>query len=173
MIFPGTLFITDSKDLISAAVFDPNKRQRCMVLDLDETSDELKSMFPNDAIKGTVLLPPPSAIFLQIDGDQEGFIFDYEMYLRSNDVVDYISTIIFMIYSGINTLIYIPSYSEDSVWVNVLLGFFEKEFGIHIGTSVTNGFSYNGTQDHYISNLMYDDCKFFPKFLIVLLIFYN
>lgn len=156
MIITGSLYITDSTDMIYKQMIQSvHRQQRCMVLDLDETGDELTSSFPQDVNKGTILLPPPGAIFLQIDGDQEGFLTEYYAHLQSQDVIDFIATVIFMTYAGINTLIYIPSYNEDSVWLNVLLQFFESEFGIHIGTGPTDYFRYDGMHDAYLINLMY------------------
>lgn len=155
MIIPGTLYLTDNKELVCQSITNPMNIQRCMVIDLDEQSNDLETMFPKDAVKGTFLLPPPSAVFREIDGDHDGFIDEYISFLKSERVIDYISSILLMVYSGVNTLIYVPSFSEDSVWINILLGFFETEFGFHIGTGANNSFAYDSTKDINVLNLMF------------------
>lgn len=155
MIIPGTLYLTDSKELVYQSITNPTNVQRCMVIDLDEQSNELEEAFPRDAVIGTALLPPPSAVFREIDGDHDGFVEEYLLSLRSENVMDYISSVLLMVYSGINTLIYVPCFSEDSVWINILLTFFETDFGFHIGTSATNGFAYDSTKDINVLNTMF------------------
>lgn len=152
---PGSLYLTDNKDLICKSITDPMKIQKSMALSMDEQSSELENMFPGYVMKATILLPPPSAVFREIDGDYRGFIDEYVGWLNSEMVVDYISSILLMIYQGINTMIYIPSFSEDSVWVNTLLEYFEKTYGLHIGTSAENGFRYDNAYDAGVLNTMY------------------
>lgn len=170
----GSLYLTDNKDLICRSITDPTKIQRSMALSMDEQSSELENMFPGYVMKATILLPPPSAVFREIDGDYRGFVDEYIGWLNSEMVTDYISSVLLMVYQGINTMIYIPSFSEDSVWVNTLLEFFEKTYGLHIGTSAENGFRYDNNFDINVLNTMYyHNCINELQYLSGLPIYYN
>lgn len=158
MIVQGTVYMTDSLELIHNELNSMENRRlgrKIMVLSLDEMNCELEHQYPNDVYKAVCLLPPPSAIFHQIDGDQQAFIDDYTMYLQLEVVTDYLSAVFNALMNGVNILLYTPSFGEDIVWINILLNFMENFYGIHIGTSSVNRFWYNPSYDIALANTMY------------------
>ncbi|WP_301204361.1 hypothetical protein [Bacteroides acidifaciens] len=154
----GTMFITNEKELVYRTMADPRNHGKCMVLDMDEQDDSLEQHYPTIAAKATILLPPTTAVFREIDGDSQGFIMEYHSWLHNDTVEDFISAIILMMCRGYNVLLYAPSYSEDTIWVNELLKYFEMTYGLHVGTSAENGFVYNPAFDPYNLDMMYFYC---------------
>lgn len=158
MIVRGTVYMTDDLDLIFKALSDPMNRAQgrsIMALSLDEMDSELERQYPYDAFKATCLLPPPTAIFHQIDGDTNAFVEEYTIYLQSDVVTDFLSAVFKSLVNGVNIMMYTPSFGEDIVWINIFLQFMENYYGIHIGTSATNNFIYNPNFDIPLANTMY------------------
>ena len=96
MTILGSIYIMDANHLETTkhnlSIYLPPKAgpgpNRILCMDMDETSDELEQLFPDKAMKATLLCPPPLAMYKEIDGDQEGFIRAYNEYLeyvRKND----------------------------------------------------------------------------------------
>jgi len=152
LILPGTIYLTDDVDLISSALSQPRKY---IIYDLDDQSNNMDIMFPKYSVKATVLNPPPSAVHKHCDGLQEEFIDEYQRYLISEDVCDIVALMIIGLNNGFDAFIYIPSFSEDSVWVNILLMYFETIYGIHVGTSAENVFSFNPEFQNVIASTLY------------------
>lgn len=126
-------------------------------MDMDETNQELEQMFPNHVLKATLLCPPPSAMYKEIDGDQEGFIEEYYDYLDHDDSVqDFITTILLFLHVGGNILLYTPALlSDETVWMNTLLLFFFTRYGITIGTSGTSGYNYDQSYDGVVADMLF------------------
>lgn len=133
--FSGTIYVTEDKQMCYNHIVNPQWPH--MVIDLDETSTDMEQMFPGSILKGTILLPPPSAVFAQIDGDAEGFGREYFGYLNSDVVVDFTDTMVYMVYAGINTLIYIPPDDDEfRPWMDLLYIHFQRNYGFVLGTPV-------------------------------------
>lgn len=128
-----------------------------LCMDMDETDNMLEVWFPEHCQKATILLPPPAAMYKEIDGDQEGFIKEYNEYLEYDSTVqDFICSMILYLHIGGNILLYTPSHLEDdTLWTNVLILFFFTRFGITIGSSIENSFAYDPKYDGVIADLLY------------------
>lgn len=150
MILSGTLYITNSYDLVTRALQDPIVK----ILDLDEFGKYLDYRNPN-VIKSTCLLPQPEAVMAEIDGDPERFRLLYMEYLKSDVVMDFVTVILAALHKGINFIIFVPEMSEDSVWVVQLLMYFYTTYGIKIGTSETDNYAYDERYDSSNALLMY------------------
>ncbi len=155
LVMPGSLYLANDRDFVCNSIARAANGQRIMALDMDEQDSFLIDNFPGYVVKATILLPPPTAVFKEIDGDADGFIAEYLDWLKSDMVTEYLSSILLMVYDGINTFIYIPSFSEDSIWINVFLDFMRNTFGLNIGTSAQNGFKYDNNFDTFVMNMMY------------------
>lgn len=136
----GTLFLADELNFVKAILSDPYSTT--LIFSLDEVDHSLEKDYYR-AIQATVLLPPPSAIFAEIDGDSEKFVTEYREYLSSIVPTDFIVTILKLLHDGIDGILYIPSFNEESVWVNVLLSYLFETYGIKLGTSSTDGFLFD------------------------------
>ena len=127
-----------------------------LCVDLDETDNMIEVWFPNHAQKGTLLCPPPIAMYKEIDGDMEGFISEYFNYLKHEESVqDFIASMMLLLHLGGNIIIYTPSHLEDdAIWMNNLIMFFFTEFGITIGTPTTVA-EYDSKYDSSNATFMY------------------
>ena len=94
-IMPGSLFIVDEQhfDILkyNLSTNPPPGRGPAvgtlLCCDLDDGDDMLECMFPEHVQKATLLCPPPSALFKEIDGDMDGFISEYMSYLDYDNSV--------------------------------------------------------------------------------------
>ena len=128
-----------------------------LCLDMDETDNMIELWFPYHAQKATLLCPPPIAMYKEIDGDQEGFIQEYNKYLEPDQTVqEFIPSIILYLYRGGTVMIYSPSYiADETIWVNILMMYFYTRFGLKIGTSAQDGFYYDTRYDPSIAMYLY------------------
>jgi hypothetical protein len=167
MMILGSVYFVDDEhfEVITSqlSIMPPPLKRRpvngtLMCLDLDETSTRIEDMFPNHTQKATLLLPPPSAMVKYVDGNQEGFIEDYNYYLEYEpSVQEFISSMLYYLHMGGNILIYTPScLDDDTIWLNTLRLFFFTRYGITIGTSITDKFAYDVNYDQMIDNLLYE-----------------
>ena len=156
----GTLYLTDNKNVVINAILNPSRFTICM--DTSETGNVeednmLHQMFPGNVQKATILNAPPKAVYAEIDGEHERFIELYNEYLDSPEVTDFIVAMLSHMHRGYerDIIIYVPNFNEDSVWINVLLINIFTRFGIHIGTSPQDFFSYNPDYDQVIADALY------------------
>lgn len=149
----GTLYLADDINFVRLVLSDPTSRTIC--LSTDEADNTLEKEFPMMVQKATILCAPPSAIYKDIDGDHEGFVNEYTEYLNSSSVTDFIALVLAFMHRGGNVLLYIPSYTEDSIWVNTLLINLLDRFGILAGMSEDKSFSYNPEYDAIIADVIY------------------
>lgn len=128
-----------------------------MCIDMDDADDSIEKAFPMHAQKGTLLCPPPSALYKEIDGDQEGFIMDYNMYLDTDaSVQDFIASMLLYLHIGGHILLYSPTpIDSDAIWLNTLQLYFYSRYGITIGTGESSPFSYDPKYDSYIASLLF------------------
>ena len=124
-------------------------------ISLDEADSTLQKEFPNRVVSATVLLPPPSAVFAEIDGDSERFVMEYAAYLDSDVVCEFNAVMLKLLHDGINVIMYIPSFNEDSVWVNQLMINQYTRYGITAGLSAEKGFAYDTRYDYHVYNILY------------------
>ena len=149
----GTLYTAEDPNFVRTVLSDPRSNTICM--SMDETDNTLESEFPNRVQVSTILCAPPSAIYKDIDGKHEEFIQDYNEYLDSPPVTEFIAAMLSFMHRGGNILLYIPEFTEDSVWVNVLILNLYTRFGVTAGMSEDRSFSYDPRYDTVIANLLY------------------
>lgn len=116
-----------------------------LCVDLDDAGEfDLDKKFPYHVQKGTVLCPPPSAIYKQIDGDADGFVREYQSYLANDELVmDFESTLLIYLKNGGRILIYSPAPIDGGVvWLDILLSHIMNKYGIIVGTDKIP-FTYN------------------------------
>ena len=150
----GTLYLAEDINFVRTVLLDQTSRTICLTT--DEADDILEKEFPNLVQKATILCAPPSAIYKDIDGDHEGFIQEYTEYLNSRSVTDFIALVLAYMHRGGNVLLYIPSYTEDSIWVNTLLINLYERFGMLAGMSADKSFSYDPSYDGLVVDVMYE-----------------
>jgi len=128
-----------------------------LCMDMDDADNMIEMWFPDHALKATLLCPPPNAMCKEIDGDEEGFIQAYNEYLEYDDSVqDFISSMLLLLHTGGNIILYSPSYISDCpIWLNTLMLFFFTRYGITIGTSAENGPAYDTRYDSVIATALY------------------
>lgn len=127
-----------------------------LCIDMDDSDNSIEQQFPLHTQKGTLLCPPPSALYKEIDGDQEGFIMEYNMYLDTDpSVQDFVTSMILYLHVGGHILLYTPTpIDSDAIWLNTLQLWFYSRFGIAIGTGTTR-FSYDQRYDAQIATMLF------------------
>lgn len=165
MLLTGTMYIIDEPhiDVLKnnlmrmpppGAALNPNT---VICMDMDETDNMLEVWFPEHCQKATILCPPPSAMYKEIDGDSEGFINEYNDYLDYDSTVQefIVSMLMYLSYGG-NIILYTPSHLEDdALWTNTLLLYFFTRFGITIGTGIDTPYAYDIRYDGHIADILY------------------
>ena len=128
-----------------------------MCIDMDDADDSIEQQFPMHAQKGTLLCPPPSALYKEIDGDQEGFIMEYNMYLDTDpSVQEFVASMLLYLHIGGNILLYTPTpIDSDAVWLSTLQLWFYTRYGITIGSGVNAPASYDPKYDVQIATLLF------------------
>lgn len=135
----------------------PDPKATILCIDMSDEDDHLEKWFPHHTQKGTLLLPPPSALYKQIDGDQEGFITEYNNYLDNDQSVkDFVATMLYYMHIGGNILLYTPTeINSGAVWINVLELWFYSRYGITMGTAPDAPFFYDQNYDYIVANELY------------------
>lgn len=153
MLIRGSLYLFKRKEDIIPLLMNPMMKTVCF--DMDETSDELMQF--GNTFKSTILLPPANVMFTLIDGNIEQFRNEYESFLHSDVVCDFMSAVLYTLYSGVNAVFHISEdVEDDSIWLIHLLTFLQNTYGLHVGTSVnTNPFIYDERYDLMIVDLFY------------------
>ena len=151
----GTLYTADDPNFVRAVLYNPQFAANTIVMSMDEEDDSLEREFPDRVQVSTILCAPPSAIYKDIDGNHEEFITDYNEYLDSPPVTEFIAAVLAHMHRGGNILLYIPEFTEDSIWVNVLLINLFTRFGITVGMSKDKNFEYDPKYDAVIANIIY------------------
>lgn len=166
MILLGTMYIIDEQNIevlksqLSAfppPLGGPYVKDTLMCLNMDESSSDIDDMFPYHTQKATLLLPPPFAMQKYVDGDQEGFIHEYNFYLEYDIAVqEFIASILYYLHVGGNILVYIPQcLDDDSIWINTFQLFFFTRYGITMGTSIEHKFAFDIMYNNIIDDLLY------------------
>ena len=124
--FSGTIYMTSDINMVQ------NNINSCKVLMV--TNEPLFQNHPN-RVAATILLPPTQAIIADADDDMQTFEALYYNYLISDEVTEFISIVLYVLYTGVNVLIYIPSEDVKSLsYVGFLLEFLKNNYGIQVGT---------------------------------------
>ena len=133
----------------------PNGTMLC--IDMDDSDNSVEQQFPLHTQKGTLLCPPPSALYKEIDGDQEGFIVEYNMYLDNDpSVQDFVTSMLLYLHIGGNIMLYSPTpIDSDAIWLNTLQLYFYTRYGITIGTGINNPSNYDPKYDIQIATLLF------------------
>ena len=102
----------------------PNDKTRIIVLD-----DEV--VHAEGYIQGSLLLPPPSALFTLIDtGDIMQFQEMYYKYLHLPDIDQFIMLMITALFSGVNIILFFNT-SDPSMFMDYLAIFFNRIYGAY------------------------------------------
>lgn len=155
MMLLGTLYLADDINFVRTVLSDPMSKTICM--SMDEADETLEQEFPRLVQKSTILCPPPSAIYKEVDGDTDGFIQEYLRYLDSPSIIDFLTAMLYYMHTGGNILVYIPEYTDDSIWVNILCNFLSSNFGIIPGSSAEKSYYYNPEYDYKILLTLYEN----------------
>ena len=152
-MFPGILYIVDNIDNIAGAI-NANPYGKHVVLNLseDESATKVADIFRNITQDATILCPPPGATYMEIDGNIAGFKDYYSEYLYSEEVKRFILLILCAIHHGANVYMYIPEFTDESLWIGLLMNHFKSEYGVNIGL-VGKRFLYDPTM---ISKILYE-----------------
>lgn len=128
-----------------------------LCIDMSDDDNRIEQWFPNHTQKGTLLTPPPSALYKQIDGDQEGFIVEYNNYLDNDQSVrDFVASMMYFLHVGGHILLYSPTELDSgAIWLNTLQLWFYTRFGINIGTGAQSPFTYDQNYDYIVANELY------------------
>ena len=111
MLIRGSLYLFKRKDDIIPLLMNPMMKTVCF--DMDETSDDLMQF--SNTFKSTILLPPANVMFTLIDGNIDQFRNEYESFLHSEVVCDFMSAVLYTLYSGVNAVFHIPEEVEVAV----------------------------------------------------------
>lgn len=144
--FNGTIYMTSDLNMVQSNI------NNCKVLMV--TNEPLFEGHQNK-VAATILLPPTQAIIADADDDMETFQTLYYQYLISDEVTEFISLIFYVLHTGINILLYIPSEDVKSLdYVGFLLSFISNNYGIKIGTD-NIPFDFNNNYQSLICDMLY------------------
>lgn len=132
--FPGILYVLDNVDNIAGAM-SADVYGRHVVLNLSEdiSTTKVEDIFKGITQDATILCPPPGAVYMEIDGDTEGFKNYYNNYLCSDEVKRFILLTLYAVHTGVNVYMYIPEFTNESMWIGMLLNHLLYEYGISVG----------------------------------------
>ena len=139
-LFKGTIYLLKDINIARSALSDQHPY---VLLNVDDTDCELSREFPTKVQQSNILCPPPGILYKEIDGDIDGFVNGYNMYLASKEVDNFISMMMCCLYKGINLILYVIDYSDDSVWINILVSYLYKTYGIKVGISANDKFDFD------------------------------
>lgn len=134
-IFQGTMYVVDSERVILGCI-NAAPYLNHVVLNVSENKDEDISQSPylqGIVQDSTILCPPPSAVYMEIDGNTNGFIDCYREYLYSPEVRSFILMALFGMYRGMRLYLYLPEFTNESIWIGVLIGHLKDVYGIDVG----------------------------------------
>ena len=139
-ILRGTIYITDSEDIIYSVPLNSNTK----ILSMDEDGVLMK----NDAILvGTCLLPPIEAKIAEADGNEQMYDVIYTNHLLEPYQQQFIAAIISYLFKGGNFLIFLPEL--DTSTKEKFIQHMYINYGIHIGLI--------GNPNPQIANCYYDE----------------
>lgn len=164
MFLSGSIEFTESINVIDDCIRNnlQNQRTDIMILNFEETDSSLSKRFPQMVFNATILLPPASAIYEEINGNREAFINEYISFLSSDSAAsEYISLILYSLHTGCHIVLYIPNMKENMVWLNILSSYFLNQHGVFISNSVGVPSLYDNNFDIKNVTVLYN-CAFIP-----------
>lgn len=150
------LAITGDPELIHTILIDlvnPESMNTLIFTMDDNVFDDPDTAFLKnckDRVCGAgILLPPPNIMLGCIDNEmtEQETIQAYMEYLRSPDIIDYVSVMMRAMMCGVNILVYTRAFPIDSVFMTTLITYFQSEYGILIGTDKDHPSMYNNRYD--------------------------
>lgn len=152
IILTGRIDITDNLQFVMETIHSQNPS--VVVINLDEDNQQLKQC--QNVLGGVELLPSPSAIACEIDGDEASYDYFYSMHFTDPFVVQYVTAIIAALRIGKNILMYYPTLDpSETKTVPKLIDQFWKNFGIGIGLLGYNIGVIDGTKSDLWARLLY------------------
>ena len=116
-------------------------------LDEDNSYRELAPNLNPNVLLATIMLPPAEVLWAETDGDEYKFSELYLAHLSSLEITDFIMTLIAFVNRGGNIVIFLPEFEPNiqtcSRSVQFLYNFFWQAYGIHLGTSELDQFSFD------------------------------
>lgn len=85
----------------------------------------------------SVLLPPPSASMMEMDGNIQGYLETYYNHLNSGNAFMFVCVILRAVYNGINVILYTTPEEHELSFMNTLAEMFQRQFGITPGNGNT------------------------------------
>lgn len=172
----GNIYLSLSKDVVlkTLCVNGMNysnaipKRTIIYILndDIDQEIMAIDKMA--SCVKASILLPPPEALYKQIDGDTKSSLAIYQEYLTSQQVSEYLDTMVYAVFRGINALLYLEDtgdpfnfgFTTETYWINLLMGEFVKQYGLIVGLInhkgiITSAFVEEHGSDIAIHHMLY------------------
>jgi hypothetical protein len=133
-VFPGILYVVDNIDNIAGAISaNPYGRHAVLNLSEDISSTQIGEVFKDITQDATILCPPPIATYMEIDGNTEGFKQCYAEYLFNDEVKRFLLLVLYAVHNGVNVYMYIPEFTNESIWIGLLLNHLKVEYGIDVG----------------------------------------
>jgi hypothetical protein len=135
----GKFMIVNQPQLMQMIqMYQYNQKQLFKVIVLD---DEVVQG-PN-FIQGSILLPPPSALFALIDNNDIPYYSTmYDQYLRTPEVDSFIILLATALYKGVDVLFYLNT-SDPNLFLNFLCGFLSSVHGLNVSYYDPNNISIN------------------------------
>lgn len=154
----GTIYITNDINYANSAIIN----SRIVAIgEIDEMT--LRAL---NGVRGSIILPPYTAIEAELDNDVNRFVQIYTQYLDSYEVQSFIAVIIKAIHSGINILLYLSPDESEMGYSRAFMEYM-KRYGMVIGT-VNSPFMYDVSFDGINLSLMYMNDLISEEELLVL-----
>ena len=149
MFLKGTMYITDSEDIVYTVPRDANIR----IVSLDEDGILDRTNNPSILV-GTCLLPPVEAMIAEADGNEQLYDLAYNRHLLEPYQQSFISALLSYLYKGGNLILFLPELGTCTR--EKLVYHLYDRYGIHPGVI--------GSQDPIKAN-WYSDDKCIPLWL--------
>lgn len=148
----GTLnIITDPQLIMQSTVGSPNIKVLVISGNMNESDQFIQA---TNASLVSVLLPPPSASMMEMDGNIQGYLESYYEYLNSGHAFMFVCVILRAIYNDINVVLYTTPEESQLSFMSVIAQFFQNQFGITIGT-IDQPYQFNPNYFSMILEIMY------------------
>lgn len=102
----------------------------------------------------SVLLPPPSASMMEIDGNIQGYMESYYSHLNSGNAFMFVCIILRAVYNDMNVILYTTPEEGQLSFMQVLAQFFHRQFGI-VMASINNQYLFDYNYFPTILEIMY------------------
>lgn len=145
----GVIYVTN--DMNMALSLAPNHVVICVS---DEAQRNVDFMTAVDGNVASILLPPPQASMLEMDGHIQEFKNMYFEHLSQKEPFDYICIILRALLNGNNILLYLTKDESEMYYMSALMEYMYTTFGVVIG-SESNQFNIDYRYYNVILDTLY------------------